>query len=806
MTLDQSTASRKPAPKSKKTYGKNVKSHISGWFGRDLWNAVEPVESKKAKDKELRKENEEKDNSKRRSVEEDDDADIEKQLAREVSERQLLRRRTDPEDEKRSRPRSTASTRSVDTDDIPGTPEHEELEANILALLDGIQTLDVVETPTTPPTEQDGDNDNDNDEETSASNNTPTTREQLDQKSIIENSDKENDEPSLPGPGPHRASRKRSSDALREALKERSISPERDPESLVESPARKNGVRKKGSLAHRMSLGSPVTSPLKKEATALEIVRLEDIKVWEDAENTLGKSEPRPWTEVKNSPKEKTPVIEIPDSEDEREDERRRKTTQETTKIEPVKAPAQEEKVPVARAPAIIHQEEISHQEQYDSDDSELTVQGDYSSDDSLPVDDLLSICTIPRIVNFTDQINTILTTSTITKLGEASYSEVFLQLTPTPTSTIATVLKIIPFGGADQCALPSIIQEVSITDAMGLIPGYIGFRGTYVVRGVFPQALMDEWDAYEEERGSENERPEFYEESQLFAVIMLEMGGRDLEHFELRGWEEANSVFWQVAVALGRGEREREFEHRDLHFGNIVIRREPDEDEVENWNVDEDDSQSASLLSKLSLNEPEIQPPVKLLSKLSLNEPEIQVPANLLSKLSLNDVEDQKPVLKVSLIDYTLSRAICGATPASAHMQHAPLDDPALFTGKGDYQFDIYRFMRTHISSGIVPPEEEDIDWNVYAPKTNVFWLHYLTNILLNKKGIPRPAARGRFAASETEKKAYKQLEQAAKLIDPRKKKFGAKGAMTCAGDLVEWAVEQGIVDEGVWEVETDE
>lgn len=792
MTLDQSAASRKSAPKQKKTYGKNVKSHISGWFGRDLWNAVEPADSKKKKEKEK----EEKEKDKRRSVEEDEDANIEKQLAREASERQLLGE-TKPEDEKwksDTRPKSIASIESLNTDDIPGTPEHEELEANILALLDGIQNLDVAEAPTALP----ADDSDDDDEETNMFNSASAVREELDHKSIKENSDKENDEPSFPGPGSSRASRKRSSDALREALKERSISPERDSEpleSLIESPARKNGVRKKGSLVHRMSVGSPVTSPLKKETMAPEAVRVEDIKVWEDTdgENTLGKTESsRTLAEARNKLKEKIPVIEILDSEDEREDEHRRKNIQKAVKAEPVEPPARK-KAPVVETPAIISQQETSHEEQYDSDESELTLQGDYRSSDFLPVDDLLRICTVPRIVDFTTHIDTILTTSAITKLGEASYSEVFLQLTPTPTFTTATVLKIIPFGGADQCALPSIIQEVSITDSMGLIPGYIGFRGAYVVRGVFPQALMDEWDAYEEERGSENERPEFYEESQLFAVIMLEMGGRDLEHFELRGWEEANSVFWQVAIALGRGEREREFEHRDLHFGNIVIRREPDEEEIENWNVDEDENQT----------------PENLLSKLSLNEAEVQVPDNLLSKLSLDDAERQKPELKVSLIDYTLSRAICGATLASMHVQHAPLDDPALFTGKGDYQFDIYRFMRTHVSSGLVPPDEEDIDWNVYAPKTNVFWLHYLTNILLNKKGIPRPAARGRFAASEVEKKAYKELEQVAKLIDPRKKRFGGKWEATCAGDLVEWAVEQGIVDEGVWgweEVEEEE
>lgn len=544
MTSDQS---RKPAPKQKKTYGKNVKSHISGWFGRDLWNAVEPTESKKAKEREQKKEKE-KEEARRRSVEEDE-LDIEKQLSREASEK------TQKSD---TRPTSTASIATVKTDEIPGTPEHEELEANILALLDGVQKLDMTSSPT-PSLEDDFSSD----EETNTPNNTPATQEEIDRKSTIslkENSDKENDEPLLSPLGSRRASRKRTSDASREALKERSISPERDPEPLeplIESPARKNGVRKKGSLVHRMS-GVSITSPLKKELLEASTEKAEDIKVWEDldGEAVQGKSEQsRPLSEIRNKLREKTPAVEIPDSEDEREDERQREAAPKPAKPDIIENSAPESKMPVASTPA--------SDEAYDSDTSELTAQEDYPSDD-LPVDDLLRLCTIPKVLDFTDHIDTLLSHSTITKLGEASYSEVFLQTTPSTDLTVtptSTVLKIIPFGGAEQCALPSIIQEVSITLSMGSIPGYIGFRGAYVVRGAFPEKLMDEWDAYEEERGSENERPEFYEESQLFAVIMLEMGGRDLEHFELRGWEEAKGVFWQVAIALGRGEREREFE-----------------------------------------------------------------------------------------------------------------------------------------------------------------------------------------------------------------------------------------------------
>lgn len=81
------------------------------------------------------------------------------------------------------------------------------------------------------------------------------------------------------------------------------------------------------------------------------------------------------------------------------------------------------------------------------------------------------------------------------------------------------------------------------------------------MVQGQFPEALIDQWDAFDNERGSENNRPDFYEEDQLFAIILLENGGTDLEHTELRSWEEAVLVFWQVAFALARGEKERQFE-----------------------------------------------------------------------------------------------------------------------------------------------------------------------------------------------------------------------------------------------------
>ena len=48
--------------------------------------------------------------------------------------------------------------------------------------------------------------------------------------------------------------------------------------------------------------------------------------------------------------------------------------------------------------------------------------------------------------------------------------------------------------------------------------------------------------------------------------------GGRDLEHFEFQNSQEALSVLQQTAFSLAVAEQAFEFEHRDLHWGNVLI------------------------------------------------------------------------------------------------------------------------------------------------------------------------------------------------------------------------------------------
>ncbi|KAF8455357.1 hypothetical protein BGX38DRAFT_189729 [Terfezia claveryi] len=290
----------------------------------------------------------------------------------------------------------------------------------------------------------------------------------------------------------------------------------------------------------------------------------------------------------------------------------------------------------------------------------------------------LLSLCTGNEVIDFNEHIKSELKSSTLSKLGEASYSEVFLQTPHTGSSPLParTVLKIIPFGYPTQCPLKQIYDELLITASMAPIPGFIGFHSAHIVRGRFPQPLLDLWDHWDQHvkaGGSENDRPDFYNEGQLFAVIGLEDGGRDLEAWSFKGevdgeggWREAREVFWRVAGALARGEEEREFEHRDLHFGNIVIKR---------------------MLMEVGESEDE------LLRNLSLDDGGGGKGGKAKGLSKRQHHKSGTPViartqLQVSLIDYTLSRA----RDAYGLLSFTPLDDEALFEGKGDYQFDIYR------------------------------------------------------------------------------------------------------------------
>lgn len=74
---------------------------------------------------------------------------------------------------------------------------------------------------------------------------------------------------------------------------------------------------------------------------------------------------------------------------------------------------------------------------------------------------------------------------------------------------------------------------------------------------------------------------------------------------------------------------------------------------------------------------------------------------------------------VRATIIDYTLSRIVY----RDVCLYQDLAADPLLFEADGDYQFDIYRLMKNQTQDS----------WERFAPYTNVLWLHYLCDKMIN-------------------------------------------------------------------------
>ncbi|GJE84365.1 serine/threonine-protein kinase haspin -like protein [Phanerochaete sordida] len=350
-------------------------------------------------------------------------------------------------------------------------------------------------------------------------------------------------------------------------------------------------------------------------------------------------------------------------------------------------------------------------------------------------------------------------------KIGEASYSEVF--------GIGDVVLKIIPLRNEEHekgkkvsedvdCPAPSdvkdVLKEIIVTRAVGdVCEGFVELLRTYVVRGKYPSLLLDLWDEYDQRKGSESVRPDGFGVSQVYAIIVLPNGGPDLEAYTFtgaskNGWRQACSLFWQVTRALAEAEELVQFEHRDLHWGQILVKDTED------------------------------------------------VPAPPRPKTGKVPMDDVSFGVCATIIDLGLSRMNAG--DGDDAFVHWTSPEAEVFDGEGDYQFDVYRMMRAH----------SDGKWRRYRPLTNVMWLHYLADKLLHAKRLRKPAA---GKAARPDARVFSELECHACLVEveaalrravdacvPKKgnrktqapKAVGA-GAFGCAGDVLEMAQKHGWV-----------
>ena len=283
-----------------------------------------------------------------------------------------------------------------------------------------------------------------------------------------------------------------------------------------------------------------------------------------------------------------------------------------------------------------------------------------------------------------------------IEKQGEGSFGEVYRVI----DGDQSVILKIIPLrartgqGSRKYTTISDASSEIQVLARMSEVPGFVDFRSAHVVCGSLPSQFLSAWNRYKKggelvEARNPNYRSA-YPPTQLWLIIEMGDAGKDLDRYRplnvlespkskrhlsvQRSWD----IFWQVAQALAKGEIHAEFEHRDLHLGNICIKDTRDQRDIED----------------LDLVPRHSQTPFKL----------------------------DHTGLEVTIIDYTLSRA----TLEGNRVVFNDLGkDQALFQGEGAIQFDIYRHMEDVIAMS---------GWQESRPMTNVMWLYYLVEALLGR------------------------------------------------------------------------
>ncbi|KIY49453.1 hypothetical protein FISHEDRAFT_41926 [Fistulina hepatica ATCC 64428] len=381
-------------------------------------------------------------------------------------------------------------------------------------------------------------------------------------------------------------------------------------------------------------------------------------------------------------------------------------------------------------------------------------------------------------------------------KIGEASYSEVFgigdvvLKIIPLRDESARAAGKssakntgTVDLHTHDESDGPwptdakDVLKEIIVTRAMGEVSDhFVKLLNAFVVKGRYPERLLELWDAFDAERGSESVRPDTFMLSQLYCIIVLPNGGPDLEaykftHGSKNGWRQACSIFWQVTKALSHAEQLVSFEHRDLHWGQILVK-----------NI-ATGSQRAPLESSIQ------NTPAKRNARFHSDS----------EKLTM---DDRVHGVFVTLIDLGFARMDAGDGSGGEHIHWTPFDEE-IFMGEGDYQFDIYRYMK--LANGD--------SWEDFKPVTNVLWLHYLVKQLMGPKKLRPPVvvppARSVPANVYSEKECYeclvdiekwlgscvKIVQRIGKKAKGRRKKATEPGPLVpaCAGEVVEYGIKKG-------------
>ena len=288
---------------------------------------------------------------------------------------------------------------------------------------------------------------------------------------------------------------------------------------------------------------------------------------------------------------------------------------------------------------------------------------------------------------------------------------------------------------------------------------GFCATRAVGVCSGPYSATLAAEWESWRRGRGTDNLHPRSRAADRrvLHAVFVADDGGADLEAALsppppsppspsgeplLRGLADVVSLLAQVTGALAAAEGALRFEHRDLHWGNVLLRREGGDEGRGGGGAEGRGGEQRGRAGRGAAARARATPPASSRCLLRVGGRAFAL-------------REDAAGLRVRLIDFTLSRcdsegAAAGtAAPAAAARgpkqqprQPPPAasycdlsSDPLLFRGpRGDPQSETYRAM-AKVSRG---------DWQAFHPSTNALWISYLSGVLLGSVAVSGAAADG--------------------------------------------------------------
>lgn len=363
------------------------------------------------------------------------------------------------------------------------------------------------------------------------------------------------------------------------------------------------------------------------------------------------------------------------------------------------------------------------------------------------------------------------------TKLGEGAFADVFKLKAKTAEEAVeldrygGLVIKVIPFNiendAKDEIAdLESVTREVRVLQALDPLHGFARCRGVHVVSGKYPDVLSEAFSLYKTTDPKEAINPDptkNLDSEQLYVIIEMNDTGRPLSKLPAMSAFQAFDSFWMSTIILSLAEHKLEFEHRDLHNGNVCFKSRTG-DEVED-------------LTQVTVEDMKDEPEVKLgMSNLS-----------------------------ITIIDYTLARA-----KISDGEGELVVFDPILFWDANDVegetksdatQYDTYRKVRdwakTTEQEAEAQAQLDGIDhqpvdkYSRFLPKSNVIWLGYLvTDLLLRRK-----EGRGAYVqgSSRAAKKLQLKLWKTLEAVDAYINKTTPTLLPRSADDFLSVAMEQG-------------